>query len=72
MITALPRLAGLAVAFGFLLGHFDGASNWLFFVWRQGMEAVLAYACLLSAALVALAFESRSPKTPPIASAPAG
>jgi hypothetical protein len=72
MITALPRLAGLAVAFGFLLGHFDGASNWLFFVWRQGMEAVLAYACLLSVALVALAFESRSPKTPPIVSARTG
>lgn len=71
-IRALPRRASLTVAFFFILVHFGGASNWLFFVCRQGMEAVLAYACLLSVALVVVAFEPRKPKTAPIVSAPAG
>jgi hypothetical protein len=71
-ITALPRLAALTVTFYFLFCHFDGASNWLFFVWRQGMEAVLVYACLLSAALVILAFEPQRPQAAPIMSSPAG
>ena len=71
-IGALPRLASLTVAFYFLFVSFNGASNWLYFVWRQGMEAVLAYACLLSVALVVVAFEPRRPKTAPIMSAPAG
>jgi hypothetical protein len=57
--SVLPRLAALTVAFGSLFAFFDGASNWLFFVWRQGMEAVLAYACVLSVALVALVLGSR-------------
>jgi len=60
-IRALPQFASLTVAFYFLVADFDGASNWLFFVWRQGMEAVLAYAYLLSVALVTLAFEPQQP-----------
>jgi hypothetical protein len=57
LIVALPRLAGLAVAFFSLIGSFAGASNWLFFVWRLGLPAVLVYACLVSVFLVVLAFE---------------
>jgi hypothetical protein len=72
VIVALPRFAGLAVAFLFLFGNFAGASNWLFFVWRLGMPAVLAYACLLSAVLVVLAFGPERPQTTPVAPAPAG
>jgi hypothetical protein len=64
-IPALPRLAGLTVAFFFLIVSFDGASNWLFFVWRLGMPAVIAHAGLLSVALVALAFGPRRPQLTP-------
>jgi hypothetical protein len=63
LIVALPRLAGLVVAFFSLIGSFAGASNWLFFVWRLGMPAVLAYACLVSVVLVVLAFELERPRT---------
>jgi hypothetical protein len=62
-ITALPRLASLTVAFYFLLCDFDGASNWLFFVWRQGMGSVIAYAGLLGVAIFLLAFELRRPQS---------
>ncbi len=62
MISALPRLAGLTVAFYFVVVHFDGASNWLFFVWRQGMPAVIGYASLVSAALVLCAVERQRPQ----------
>jgi hypothetical protein len=57
LVAKLPRFAGLAAAFFFLIANFSGASNWLFFVWRQGLEAVDAYAFLLSAVIVAAAFE---------------
>jgi len=57
LATKLPRGIGLAVGFFFAIVGFVGASNWLFFVWREGMAAVLAYACLFSVVLVALAFE---------------
>ncbi len=57
VIVALPRFAGVAVACFLLIGSFAGASNWLFFVWRLGMPAVLAYAGLVSVVLVVLAFE---------------
>jgi hypothetical protein len=67
LVTKLPRGAGLAVAFFFAIVGFVGASNWLFFVWRDGMAAVLAYACLFSAALVALVFELKPQKSAPIA-----
>lgn len=67
LVTKLPRGAGLAVAFFFAIVGFVGASNWLFFVWRDGMAAVLAYACLFSAVLVALVFEPKPPKSAPIA-----
>jgi hypothetical protein len=66
-ISMLPRIAGITVAFFFLLVHYTGAANWLFFVWRQGMEAVLAYACLLSVALV-VALELRTTRTVRVAS----
>jgi len=64
-VTALPRITSLAVAFFFLIAHFGGASNWLFFVWRQGIGSVIAYACLLSAAVVFLAFERQGLHTTP-------
>jgi hypothetical protein len=51
-ISALPRPAGLTVAFYFIVVSFDGASNWLFFVWREGMPAVIGYASLVSLLLV--------------------
>ena len=72
LIVVLPRFAGLAVAFFFLLGNFAGASNWLFFVWRLGMPAVLAYACLLSAVLVVLVFGPERSQATPVAPAPSG
>jgi hypothetical protein len=61
-ISALPRLAGLTVAFYFIVVNFDGASNWLFFVWRQGMPAVIGYASLVSVALVVCAVGLQRPK----------
>jgi hypothetical protein len=61
-ITALPRLAGLTLAFYFIIVGFDGASNWLFFVWRQGMPAVIGYASLVGVALVISAVGLQRPK----------
>jgi hypothetical protein len=65
LVTKLPRGAGLAVAFFFAIVGFVGASNWLFFVWREGMVAVLAFACVLSVVLVGLSFESKPPQSSP-------
>jgi hypothetical protein len=61
-ISALPRRVGLTVAFYLIFVSFDGASNWLFFVWRQGMPAIIGYASLVSVALVICAVGLRWPK----------
>ena len=62
-ILSLPRFAGLAVGFYFLVVSFNGASNWLFFVWRLGLPAVLAYAVLVSVALAVLGFAPECPRS---------
>ena len=55
-IRALPWFVGMVVGFYFLVVSFNGASNWLFFVWRLGLPAVLAYGVLVSAALAIFVF----------------
>jgi len=64
-IRALPRFAGLAVGFYFLVVSFNGASNWLFFVWQLGLPAVLVYAMLVSVVLAVLVFVPERPGSQP-------
>lgn len=45
--------------FALLFGHFCGASSWLFFRWRLGMQAPVLYGVLLSTLIVLLAFPHR-------------
>jgi hypothetical protein len=56
LATFLPRFSALMVIFGFTFGYFDGASNWLYYQWRLGMEAPVIYGMVLSAIIVFLSF----------------
>ena len=42
------RLTGWTIVFAFTLGGLFGGSNWLFYVWRLGLQAPILYALLLS------------------------
>jgi hypothetical protein len=52
LVSTLSSTPALICLFAFLFGHFYGASTWLFFHWKLGMEAPVAYGILLSAILV--------------------
>jgi hypothetical protein len=52
LASYLPRFFAMMVIFGFTFGYFDGASNWLFYERRLGMEAPVLYGVVLSAVLV--------------------
>jgi hypothetical protein len=52
-LRAAPVI-GWALALGVALGGLFGGSNWLFYEWRLGLQAPIAYAALLSIAVVSL------------------
>ena len=52
----LPRRWALMCIFYFMLTGFIGASNWLFYEWRMGMEAPVIFGIILSVIIVVLAF----------------
>jgi hypothetical protein len=56
LVSTLSSTPALIALFAYLFGHFYGASTWLFYHWKLGMEAPVAYGILLSAILVLLAF----------------
>jgi hypothetical protein len=56
LVSVLSARPALICLFAFLFGHFYGASTWLFFRWRLGMEAPVAYGVLLSAIIVLTEF----------------
>ena len=56
LVSVLPETIAAICAFSFLFGGFDGASNWLFYEWRMGMEAPVLFGMVLSAVLVRFAF----------------
>ena len=49
---------------GMALGGFCGASNWLFYEWRLGLQAPLIYAMLLSIVIVGLVLKHDQGATP--------
>jgi len=51
------RLTGWAIAFAFALGGLFGGSNWLFYVWRLGLQAPVIYGMLLSFLIVRFALK---------------
>jgi hypothetical protein len=55
----IAPMAGWALAFGVALGGLFGGSNWLFYVWRLGLQAPIVYAALLSIAVVWLVLNRR-------------
>jgi len=54
LAVRVSPLIGWAIAFAMTLGGFCGGSNWLFFVWRLGLQAPLLYGLLLSTLIVQL------------------
>lgn len=48
------RLTGWAIAFAFALGGLFGGSNWLFYVWRLGLQAPVIFGMILSILIVRL------------------
>lgn len=55
----VPPTAGWAIAFGMMLGGLCGGSNWLFFVWRLGLQAPILYGLILSTSIVWLVFNRK-------------
>jgi hypothetical protein len=56
LVSKLSETAAAICAFSFMFGGFAGASNWLFYVWRMGMEAPVLFGVALSVLLVKFAF----------------
>jgi hypothetical protein len=56
LASFLPSFLGMMVIFGYTFGYFDGASNWLYYEWRLGMEAPVIYGAVLSAIIVFVSF----------------
>ncbi len=58
LVSVLSSTPALIALFAFLFGHFYGASTWLFFHWKLGMEAPVAYGVLLSTILALVLTQS--------------
>ncbi len=56
LVSILPRRLALICIFIFILIHFVGTSNWLFYEWRMGMETPVIFGIILSVIIVMLAF----------------
>ena len=55
LVSIDSRNTALVCIFAMVFGHFSGASSWLFFRWRLGMQAPVLYGALLSTVIVLLA-----------------
>lgn len=65
-VSFLPRFFAMMVIFGYAFGYFDGASNWLFYEWKLGMEAPVIYGMALSLIIVLMSFgRSKKPDLAP-------
>ncbi len=60
----VPPATGWAVVFGMTFGGFCGGSNWLFFVWRLGLETPVIYGVLLSVLIAQLVLKSSQSALP--------
>jgi len=56
LVSSVPKFYAVVGIFAFMFGHFIGASNWLFYVWRLGIEAPIIYGVVLSSIIVFLSF----------------
>ena len=56
LVLILPRRWALMCIFYFMLTGFVGASNWLFYEWRMGMETPVIFGFILSVMIVLLGF----------------
>jgi hypothetical protein len=59
LVSVVSTMTARICIFALLFSHFNGASTWLFYRWRLGMEAPVFYAVLLSAIIVWQAFPQR-------------
>jgi hypothetical protein len=64
LVSVASTMTARVCIFALLFGHFNGASTWLFYRWRLGMEAPVLYAVLLSILIVWLAFSQRKSDQP--------
>jgi len=64
LITVLPLPIAFVCVFAFIFGNFVGASNWLFYEWRLGWIAPVAYGAILSTLIVLLAFQEKPNRSP--------
>jgi uncharacterized membrane protein YczE len=65
LASSLPRFSAIMFIFGFTFGFFDGASSWLFYERKLGMQAPVIYGTVLSAIVVFLLFSRRKTITHP-------
>jgi hypothetical protein len=63
-VSILPRTTASICVLAFILGQFDGSSNWFYFRWQLGTVAPIIYGVILSAIMVSLIFPG-SGKTNP-------
>jgi hypothetical protein len=61
LATYLPGRLASIVALTFVLAHFAAGSGWVVYRFHLGLSGLYVYAFAVSAALVALATESREP-----------
>ncbi len=58
LVSMLSRRSALMIVFFFMLGNFVGASCWLFYEWRMGMETPVILGIILSVIIVRSAFST--------------
>ena len=65
LVSILPGNWALMCSFYFILVSFIGASNWLFYEWRMGMESPAIYGIILSLFIVWLSLSGTLKKQSP-------
>jgi hypothetical protein len=54
----LPKKLSLMVLLAVLFGHYFGASTWLEYHFKMGIQAPIVYGCVLAVLLVAVGFDA--------------
>lgn len=63
LASSLPRFFSWICLFLFIFSHFVGGSNWLFYVWRLGMEAPVFYGIVIATLMVLWASSNAGSQT---------
>jgi len=60
LVSRLPWRIGLTLLFALLLGHYFGASTWICFHYKLGVQGMVLYGVLVSVLVVLVGFRAKA------------